>query len=344
MAPRAEVGDVRRERARRRVRFPLHAVPAVAFLAVRAVRVVVRDERAVQAAVELLAHLGVARRAVDFPRDGLAGPHLRGVHLRVALAARYFRVPRVREISEAFTAANEPSLEDFSSGFSWQLQTVAVGHALRVEDLPDLVRLVAVHARRQDVALLLPELALDHLAVHRLDLGVAFRAGRGDVLPRDRRRGIRVREDRVPGVAGGAVGSHDEPLPEEPLAVDALGEILDDVVLVDHPLALDRRTLLVALPAEERDLQGRDRASSGSFRKDVVRAVAILARGARAGRPARRPGRGAISIPPPAPRRGSCRSRRARRPPRGGVPSPPGRRGTRRTRSRRGPSRRAFSR
>jgi hypothetical protein len=51
-----------------------------------------------------------------------------------------------------------------------------------------------------------------------------------------------------------AVGRYDQPFLEKGLAMDALGEILKDMVLVDCPLRRDRRTLRVALSAHEGNL------------------------------------------------------------------------------------------
>ena len=156
-------------------------------------------------------------------------------------------------------------------------QAVGVGHALVVEDPPHLVGLVAVDAGRQHVGLLLPQLALDDLAVHDLDLGVALGAGGRDVAPRDGRGRVGRPQDRVGRVAGGAVGGHDQALAQQPLAVNALRVVLQDVVLVDLAVALHRRPLAVAAAAHERHLQRRDRRARVLDRQDVVVAVAVLA-------------------------------------------------------------------
>ena len=70
---------------------------------------------------------------------------------------------------------------------------VLIGHALRVVDAADLVRLVAVHARWNEVRLLLPKLAADHLTMDQLDLRVTLLAGLGDVLLGDRRLRVVMR-------------------------------------------------------------------------------------------------------------------------------------------------------
>ncbi len=64
-----------------------NVVRAVAVLAGRSVGVAPGMHLAVRAELVLLSYLGVARTAINRVRDGLAGAHTRGVHLRVTLAA-----------------------------------------------------------------------------------------------------------------------------------------------------------------------------------------------------------------------------------------------------------------
>ena len=81
---------------------------------------------------------------------------------------------------------------------------VLVRHTLRIKDSPDLVRLVAVHAGRDEVRLFLPQLAANDFAVHILNQRMALRAGSGDVLFGDGRTVISVRQYEVRRVATGA--------------------------------------------------------------------------------------------------------------------------------------------
>ena len=113
---------------------------------------------------------------------------------------------------------------------------IGIGHPLVIKHLPHLVGLVAIHARREDVGFLFPQLTTDDLAVDRFYLRMTLRAGRGDILPVDRRTGVRVAEDPVRGVARRAVGRDNEPFLHQPFAVDALGVILEDVCLVNRTL------------------------------------------------------------------------------------------------------------
>lgn len=62
---------------------------------------------------------------------------------------------------------------------------ILVRHALGVEYLPDLVRLMAINAGGQPVGFLFPQFAFDHLAVDNLDLRMAFRACCSDVPASD---------------------------------------------------------------------------------------------------------------------------------------------------------------
>ncbi len=68
-----------------------------------------------------------------------------------------------------------------------------------------------------------------------------------------------MRKDGMRGVARRAVRGNDQPLLEETLAVDAFGKILEDMILMDCPLPLNRGTFLMALAAEEGDFQRRGR-------------------------------------------------------------------------------------
>jgi hypothetical protein len=75
------------------------------------------------------------------------------------------------------------------------VETILVRHPLRVENLPDFVRLVAIHTRGKDVSLLLPEFSPDNLAMNDFNLRMTFRARFGYVAPCNRRRRIRVRKN-----------------------------------------------------------------------------------------------------------------------------------------------------
>lgn len=74
---------------------------------------------------------------------------------------------------------------DFDLGVAVAAQAILVGHAFGVVDLTDLVRRVAIDAGRDDLRLLLPELAANHLAMNGLDLRMAAGAGGSDVLTGD---------------------------------------------------------------------------------------------------------------------------------------------------------------
>ena len=66
---------------------------------------------------------------------------------------------------------------------------LVVGHALFVEDPPNLVGPVAVDTGRDFVRFLLPQLASNDFPVHLLDAPVALLAGLGDIVAVDARFG-----------------------------------------------------------------------------------------------------------------------------------------------------------
>jgi hypothetical protein len=76
-----------------------------------------------------------------------------------------------------------------------------------------------------------------------------------------------------------AVRSDDQSLLQESFAVNALREILEDMILVDDPGALDGRSFLVAFAAQVRNLEGRDRRISVGGGKYLMCTVAIPAAG-----------------------------------------------------------------
>ena len=156
-------------------------------------------------------------------------------------------------------------------------QAVAIGHPLVVEDPPGLVRLMAVDAGGKHVRLAFPQLALDHLAVHRLDGRMAARAGGGDVRAGNRRLAVRVRKDRVRRVARHARSRDHQSLVHEGIAVDALRIVGQDVGLVDRALPLHPRALGVALAAQERHAGRLHRGARILERQDLVGAVAVAA-------------------------------------------------------------------
>jgi hypothetical protein len=156
-------------------------------------------------------------------------------------------------------------------------KAIAVRHALVVEDLTYLVWLVTVHTGGKDVHFLFPQLTLDDLAVHILDLGVASGARRRDVLSGDRGTRIRMGQDVVRRVTRRARGRDDEAFLQQPLAVNALGIVLQNVVLVDLTLELDGGTFTMTSPTEQRYPERRQAGGRIVGGEDIVIAVAVLA-------------------------------------------------------------------
>jgi len=213
--------------------------------------------------------------------NGLARPHPRSVHFRVALAARNFGVARVSKFRRADIERESVSCP-FEICVFMATQAISVGHALRIKDLSDLVRLVTVHTGGQYIGFFLPQFASDDLAVNGFDLGVAFGAGGGNVPASNGGGRIGMRQNHVGGMTGDARGRHDEPFPEQTLTVDALGKVFKDIVLVDGSVALNRCPFLVTFAADEGNFEGSHSGARVFDRQNVVVAMTIdTARGQR---------------------------------------------------------------
>jgi hypothetical protein len=126
---------------------------------------------------------------------------------------------------------------------------VLIRHSLGIEDTPDLVGLVAVHAGGDEARVFLPQLAANDFAVHGLNQRMALRARMGDVLFGDRRTGIGVRQNEVRRVAACANRRDDETPLEQAFAVDAFRVVRQDMVLWDVVSKLDGRALVVTAAA-----------------------------------------------------------------------------------------------
>jgi hypothetical protein len=192
----------------------------------------------------------------------------------VALAARNFRVARLFNFHRADIQRNSVA-GALEAGILMAAEAIGVRHPLRIKDLSDLVRLMAVHTRWQTIGFLFPQFAPDDFAMNRFDLGVAFGTCGSNVPPSDGGSRIRVRQDHVGGVAGDAGGRHDEPFPEQTFTVDALGEIFNDVALVYQSVSLNGCSFLVAFAADERNFQGGHYGARILDRNDVMVPVAI---------------------------------------------------------------------
>ena len=78
-------------------------------------------------------------------------------------------------------------------------------------------------------------------------------------------------------VTRSTVRRNNEPFLQKTLAVNALREILQNMVLMNRSLSGHLRSFLVALPAQEWDLERRDRRTLVFRGKDIVVSVAIIA-------------------------------------------------------------------
>ena len=94
-------------------------------------------------------------------------------------------------------------------------EAVLVGCSSLVQDPPYGVRLMTVDAGRYHVRLLPPQAALNHLAVHLLDLRVALLAGLTNVVAVNAGCPIGVWQNLVRCVTGGADRSDSQALAEQ---------------------------------------------------------------------------------------------------------------------------------
>ncbi len=92
VAFRAQDRNIRRKRRRIRIQFPQNVMRTVTLFARGAVGVIFRHQLTMRADLELLTNLRVTCCAIHFLRDRFARANVRDAHLRVALAARDFRV------------------------------------------------------------------------------------------------------------------------------------------------------------------------------------------------------------------------------------------------------------
>jgi hypothetical protein len=80
----------------------------------------------------------------------------------------------------------------------------------------------------------------------------------------------------VSGMTCGTIRGDDQPLAKETFTVNALGKVLENMVLVDSTLLHHRGALAVTLPAEKWDLKRRNSRPGIRGREDIVSTVAIL--------------------------------------------------------------------
>ena len=114
--------------------------------------------------------------------------------------------------------------------------------------------------------------------MHGFDFRVTLRARCRDIFSRNRRRRVGVRQNRVRGMARRAVRRNNQAFPQQAFAVNALGKILDDVVLVDFSLLRDFRSFLMTFATEERNLQRRNLRLRILGGENVMSAVTVFAR------------------------------------------------------------------
>ena len=276
MTPRAQHRNIGRKCRRGRLGLALHPVRAVTLDARGRIEIFFREQLSMRAFLVLLHKFGVAGGAIDFLSDRFTRTQPRRAYSRVALTARLLYVPRTAQF-RPIDKKGPPVFRGLDVLALVTAQAVLIGHSLVVKNLPDLMGLMAVHTGRKNMRLLLPQLALDDLPVHRFDLGMALSAGARDVFPRNRGVGIRVRQNPVRRVAGHASRGDDQPFLHQRRAVHAFGVVFNDVRFVDLALPLDRSPFLMAFAADIGNLRRRHRGVRVLYRQDIVEAMAVFA-------------------------------------------------------------------
>ena len=186
---------------------------------------------------------------------------------REALTSEWHWLQATLAWREPATSATCTNMERPSAAFRCCIgvaaHAIGVGHALGVENVAHLVGLVAVDAGGQDVALLSPKVRpgsscgapASICAWHLVQVAAMLRRlieEFGSVCGR-----------MLCGVwQETQVGGDDQALLEHGLAVNALRIVLQNVVLVDVAVRLDRRALAVAAVRRRRALSAERRPSS----------------------------------------------------------------------------------
>lgn len=148
----------------------------------------------------LLFDLRMAGTAVNLLRNGFARPPARRVNPAVTLAAAHPCVTRPFEF-HVMHDERLPRLRGYEIRPAVAAHAVGIRHPLIVEHPAGLVRLVAIDARGKNVRFLFPQFPAYQFPVNSLNLDMAFRARRRNVLPRNRRTRIRVWQNGVGRVA-----------------------------------------------------------------------------------------------------------------------------------------------
>ena len=253
---------------------------AVAILAERRVRTALRGQSTVRALAVLgrLLFMFVADVAIHLVLDGAAGSNVGRGTAGVALHAGEAGMARAGQFSRIDVQRTLSSgVCPLQVGIGVATHAIAVGHPFRVVDPAGLVRLVTVDTRRNQVRLLLPQLAADHLAMHLLDVRVALGTRFGDVCLGDRGPGIGVRKHVVRGMATGANGGNGQALLEEADTMDAVLVILRNVGLRDGARLANFAVLAVTGAAKGRNVDGGDLGLQIGWRQDVMRRCADMA-------------------------------------------------------------------
>lgn len=132
---------------------------------------------------------------------------------------------------------------------------------------------VTFDTRRDCISLFSPPPSLNHLDVHLLDTGVALGTGGGDPLRMNTRFRIRMLEDLMRGMAGGADSGDGQSFFKKSHAVDTQRVIFQNPFLRDIVLERDFGAFMMAAAAKHGDIHGAGGRTGVGLRADVVVAV-----------------------------------------------------------------------
>ena len=236
-----------------------------------------RRRLAMAASRVLFGNFGVAIRTVHLVR-GRAGTREARIDVVVALDAGNIAMNGSRQHLRIHDDRRRVRFRGVTkAGRFMAFETAAVGNRDAYVFFPNLVGEVAIGAGRNGSGRLFPYLPLDDLNVNVLDPGVALHAGCGNVPWRDGRSRIGVGQDQVTAMAVIAGRGNDEALLEQPLSMNALTIVFEDIVFGDLVHASHRRSLAMASPTKKRNLHFVGLGFRVLRGKNLMRAVAVRA-------------------------------------------------------------------
>jgi hypothetical protein len=250
----AELGDVGTVGVYLIVQMRLDIMLSVAVNAVGCVGFFLKKGLTMPAFKIVFGNLGMAVRTVHL-LGSLTGPLNARCHIYVALHAGSVLVDGILDHVFIHGQRDRLPVDNLMDVFLFMtFQTLTVSRPHYDRGPSNGMRLMADGAGRHGAGFRFPELSLDDLDMHLFDAGVTGHAGVSDVPGRDRGARVGMGQDQVIAVTVVAGGCDDQALPEQALAVNALGVVGEDVVFGDVLDTWHRGALPVAFPAQHRDI------------------------------------------------------------------------------------------